>query len=137
MKKFLLAFLVSLSAHAECPPSTSTPRQPMAFNEEQGIWFSLPVAKCMLLDLSELRVAKERADLLSRRGAVQESSIQLLHESLQIEEAKSAKLKEAFEAAAKENASLRPAWYEHPIFLLTTGAMLGAITTIGIAYALK
>lgn len=138
MKKLIAIFaLLSRLASAECAPEELNRRAIVAHDGTEGIWFPIPVAKCILLDLSSLPYLKRENELVLQRSKLLQDAVTLAKEETKLESEKSFALNAANEVLTKKVISMSPSWFEHPLFLLSVGAAAGIISGVLIVSVAK
>lgn len=137
-QRFALAsFFVASMARCECVPEEVNRRAIVQHDGSDGIWFPIPVAKCILSDLTAYRsLIKENALVLSKVDLLKEA-VKLNQEETKLESEKAFALERANEVLQKKVQELTPAWYEHPGLLLTAGIVFGSLGAIAIFSAAK
>jgi len=130
------------AAPAECGDTTghTAPRRASVTHEgEAGVWFRLDVARCLLGDVTELRLVRERVGLLDARLEIREEQITLTREALDLGRRAEERATGALEAAVRgrrEAEEERDAWWRSPILWFAVGAVVTVALEVVAVYAL-
>lgn len=122
---------LSLTAQAQdftlpCAPEVTELRSGLLMNgEQQGMWFHLEVARCMLTRLAVLPELQLQLSLFEEREQATEALGASLRRrgDLAVQEAETAR--EALTAAVRARRRAEEdldVWYRHPLFLMAAGA---------------
>ena len=104
-----------------------------------GYWFAEETATTMLKDLKELKLLREKIQLLDVKLELKDQHLELLREDLKITDNISEKWKVAFSEQVKLTQICekeKNAWYRNPLLWGGVGFVVGIGVTIGIGYAL-
>lgn len=138
--RFLFTILMLLSLLLPRVALAQTPETIELKHEgHSGYWFAEETATTMLKDLKELKLLREKLELLDVKLELKGQHLELLREDLKITDNISEKWKVAFSEQVKLTQiceEQRNAWYRHPALWGGVGAVLGIGLTIGIGYAL-
>ena len=83
----LTAFVLSsalwdIDAHASCEVEAKNRNAVIKFHGQAGIWFHIDVAKCLLFDVKQLNLMRDRVSLLEQNNALHESETFDLREAI-------------------------------------------------------
>lgn len=101
---------------------------------ESGVWFRGDVVRCLLGDVEELRLLRDRVGLMDERLTLRDDQLRLSREALALGRAAEERATGALEAAvrrARQAEEDRDAWWRSPVLWFTVGAVL----TIGLEVA--
>ncbi len=147
MKKYLSVFAISVSsllagsafADQRCAPEIpeENRRIVMGVNGQAGIWFPIPIAKCLLSDVEALKLSKQEVFLLTEKASYLSDSKALLSAANVASEAKVKTLEEALAKSDKALEASKPSILESPLLWGAIGVALGAVGTIVLVEAVK
>ncbi len=132
---FVAASVSDCQAHAqaepitECAPEHVGVRRATIRHEEQlGVWFALPVARCVLEVLATVESTSSRLHLLERRLELRDGQVETLRRALdlsvQAEDAAVGAL-EAAEAGRRRAEERTGAWWRSPYLWTGVGLVVG------------
>lgn len=105
--------------HGTCFPELELRRKVISVDGNDGIWFNLPIAKCMLKDLHELRATEAKLKAYEKHmdwtrlyAEAARYSVESLQQSL---------------AKREEQLSRALAWYRSPILWFALGALIATV----------
>lgn len=123
-----------------CAPEVRFRRAVLEHEGEQGVWFQMDVARCMLGRLVQLPLYSGRVRLLEQRLELSSDRVEILTEAIEVGESIEERYEIALSAAlerARDAERSRNAWYRSPGLWAAVGAILaGALVALS-AYALS
>lgn len=111
-----------------CAPKVTEPRRAILdYEGRNGIWFDLEVARCMLGRLKALPLYSQRVSLLEQRLEISDQRTALLRQHIELAEEgekRAVSVLEEAEAGRRRAEEKLAAWYRHPVFLMSAGAIV-------------
>lgn len=131
----------SESTSSECVPDYDGPRRvPMTHEDREGVWIATPVLRCMVADLAELPLVRQRIDLLESRLEMRDGQLENLRRAVEMGRLAEDSLIEALEAAVSAGTAAEgraEAWWRHPGVWFTVGVVVSAGLVALAAYSLS
>lgn len=101
----LVVALAASGARADCPAGPEEGRRAVVVHQgAEGVWFRLDVARCLLADVEELRLLRERVRLLDERLRLRDEQVELLRATVTLDDAIAERLAATADAALRLSA---------------------------------
>lgn len=125
----------------QCAPDYDGPRRVTMDHEGRpGVWIAAPVLRCMIADLNELPLVRQRVTLLEEQLSVRGDQIERLRRVLELSRAIEERLEGALTASVEsrsEAESRLRAWYRSPAFWYAMGVISAGALVALTAYGLS
>lgn len=115
---------ISRAQGAPCSPDVELRRVVLEHGGQQGIWFQIDVARCLLADVSELRIQRQRLALIDDRLLLSDQTIAALREAISVEVRRSGAIETELVQAQRRIES-QSHWSREPALLVILGGVLG------------
>ncbi len=139
MNKFLIAFALWASssvAQAQCATDEPEPRRALiSFQGREGLWFPMPIARCVLSEIEVLRATMRENELLLDGQRLRDQRIALLSSSVEITRGEASALALQLDEATQELERSRDFW-KHPVLWFSVGLLLGVIAVGAVVIAI-
>lgn len=131
----LLLLLAAPASAQDCPAQVEHPGEALVLRGDPGQWFHREVARCLLADVEELRLLRQRVGLMDERLRIRDEQLAAMREavdlSIQAEQRSSGAL-EAAVRRAREAEEDRDAWHRSPLLWGAVGLASGfALVALG------
>jgi hypothetical protein len=138
---FVLLFLMlgaTCSAEAQdlsqCAPDYQGVRRVQLEHDGQpGMWFAMPVTRCILRYVLKLESLQPRVGLLEQRLSIRDAQVELVREALTLSIDAEGRAIEALEAAERGRRRVEErldAWWRSPYLWVGVGLVVGVATVV-------